>query len=296
MNATAVDYALLAAFVAVAEETSFSKAARRLGLTKGTVSRAIARLEELVGAELIHRTTHQVALSTAGTALYERTASHLSALDRAVGTMPERSEQPSGELRLTAPHDFAEIVLPEIVAQFLFRFPDVRVDIRVSNARLDLVAEHFDLAIRASVGKLADSTLTARRLNIGAGGHYASPSYLARRGEPRVFGDPKHEWVVMPAMMSLLRAPKDFRPRIVVDDILTLRNLVKDGAGIGLLPRFVTEPYVAEGRLKAIMPGHTMGTTSLSIVYPSSGQVPRKVTAFRDFLVERLTAKPLGAG
>jgi len=97
-------------------------------------------------------------------------------------------------------------------------------------------------------------------------------------------------------MMSLLRAPKDFRPRIVVDDILTLRNLVKDGAGIGLLPRFVTEPYVAEGRLKAIMPGHTMGTTSLSIVYPSSGQVPRKVTAFRDFLVERLTAKPLGAG
>src|SRR5215831_2147300 len=101
MPATPPDYDLLAALVAVAEEASFSKAARRLGVTKGTVSRAIARLEDSVGAELVHRNTHKVALSTAGTALYERTAPHLSALDRAVGTLPERSEQPSGELRIT---------------------------------------------------------------------------------------------------------------------------------------------------------------------------------------------------
>jgi DNA-binding transcriptional LysR family regulator len=206
--------------------------------------------------------------------------------------MPERSERPSGELRITAPHDFAAIVLPELVAQFLVRFPDVRIDIRVSNARFDLVAERFDLAIRGSLGESADSTLTARRLNIGAGGFYASPSYVARRGEPRAFGEPKHEWLVMPAMLKRLRPPRDFRPRVVVDDILTLRNLVRDGAGVGLLPRFVTEPYVAEGRLVAIMPSHTLGNTHhLSIVYPSSGQVPRKVTAFRDFLVERLKVK-----
>src|SRR5882672_9474023 len=125
MTATAIDYDLLAAFVAVAEETSFSKAARRLGITKGTVSRSIARLEDLLGAELVHRNTHKVALSTAGTALYERTAPHLAALDRAVGTMPERSERPSGELRITAPHDFAAILLPELVAQFLVRYPEV---------------------------------------------------------------------------------------------------------------------------------------------------------------------------
>jgi DNA-binding transcriptional LysR family regulator len=297
MGTTAVDYHLLAAFVAVAEESSFSKAARRLGITKGTVSRAIARLEDVVGAELIHRNTHKVALSTAGTALYERTAPHLTALDGAVGTMPERSEQPSGELRITAPHDFAAIVLPELVAQFLVRFPDVRVDIRVSNARFDLVAERFDLAVRASMGRLADSTLTARRLSVGsAAGYYASPSYLARRGEPRAFGDPKHEWVAMPAMLKLVRVPKNFRPRVLVDDMLTLRNLVRDGAGIGILPRFVTEAYVAEGRLTAIMPSHTIGAANLHIVYPSSGQVPRKVTAFRDFLVERLKAGPLATG
>jgi hypothetical protein len=100
----------------------------------------------------------------------------------------------------------------------------------------------------------------------------------------------------MPAMLKLVRPPKEFRPRVVVDDILTLRNLVADGVGVGLLPRFVTEPHVAEGRLQAIMPSHTLGSTHLSLVYPSSGQVPRKVTAFRDFLVERLKARPLVAG
>jgi DNA-binding transcriptional LysR family regulator len=243
MPTTPPDYASLAAFVAVAEETSFSKAARRLGITKGTVSRAIARLEETVGAELVHRDTHRVALSTAGTALYERTAPHLAALAGAVGTLPERSEQPSGELRVTAPHDFAAIVLPALVAQFVLRYPEVSVDLRVTNARVDLIAEGFDLAIRAVPEKLADSRLTARRLGIGAMGFYASPSYLARRG----------------------------------------------------LPGFVTSADVAQGLLQAVLPGHTIGTASLMLVYPSSGQVPRKVTAFRDFMVERLKARPLAA-
>jgi DNA-binding transcriptional LysR family regulator len=293
MPTTAPDYDLLAAFVAVAEEASFSKAAKRLGITKGTVSRAVARLEDTVGAELVHRNTHKVALSTAGTALYERTAPHLAALESAVGTLPERSEQPSGELRITAPHDFSAIVLPELVAQFLVRFPDVRVDMRVTNARVDLIAERFDLAIRASAGKLADSRLTARKVSVGAAAFYAAPSYLARRGEPRAFGEPKHEWVVMPAMLAFLRPPKDFRPRVLVDDILTLRNLVREGAGVGFLPRFVTEAYVAEGRLQETLSSHAIGNVSLMIVYPSSGQVPRKVVAFRDFLVERLKARPL---
>lgn len=294
MSTTAVGYDLLATFVTVADQASFSKAARKLGVTKGTVSRAIARLEELVDAELLHRTTHKVALSTAGTALYERTAPHLAALAGAVGTMPERSEQPSGDLRITAPHDFAAIILPEIVTQFLIRFPDVRVDLRVTNLRVDLVAERFDLAIRASLGRMASSTLTARRLNLGALRFYASPSYLARRGEPRTFGDPKHEWIVMPAMLRLVRVPKGFSPRVLVDDVLTQRDLVRDGAGVGLLPGFVTEPYVAEGRLQPVMPGHALGAANISIVYPSSGQVPRKVTAFRDFLIERLKARPTG--
>jgi DNA-binding transcriptional LysR family regulator len=280
-------------FVAVAEETSFSKAARRLGITKGTVSRGIARLEDDVGAELIHRTTHKVSLSTAGTALYERTAPHLSALERALGELPERGEEPSGELRMTAPHDFAAIVLPELISQFTVRYPEVRFDVRVTNVRVDIVGERFDLAIRAAGTKIADSALKSRRLGSGRVAFYASPTYLARRGEPRAFADPKHAWIMMPGMLALMRPSKGFQPRVLVDDVLTLRNLLIEGAGVGLLPTFVTEPSVSEGRLQAVMPGITLGKSGLFALYPASKQVPRKVTAFVDFVAERLKARPL---
>ena len=175
------------------------------------------------------------------------------------------------------------------------RYPAVRIDLRVTNLRVDLVAERFDLAIRASLGKQADSTLTARRLDLGPVGFYASPSYVARRGQPRDFGDAKHEWVLMPAMRTLLRVPKALQPRVQVDDLLTLRNLLREGAGVGALPQFVTERDVAEGRLERVRLPPMLPAAGLSIVYPSSGQVPRKVTAFRDFVVERIKARPLSA-
>lgn len=293
MNATQPDYALLAAFVAVAEAESFSKAAKRLGLSKGTVSRAIARLERQLGAELVHRTTHQVALSTAGTALYERTAPHLAALGHALGELPERTAEPSGELRVTAPHDVAAMILPELIAQFSLRYPDVCFDLKVTNVRLDLVKEKIDLAIRAAAPKLADSSLKARRLGNATARWYGAPSYLARRGEPRAFGDPKHEWVVMGLMLALERPPKDFRPRVVVDDVITARNLAREGVGLALLPPFVAAESVAEGRLTLLRDVRPLGTAHLFAVYPSSGQVPRKVTVFSEFLAARLKPRLL---
>src|SRR4051812_28680177 len=174
MRETPLDYQVLAIFIAVAQQSSFSKAALKLGIGKGTVSRAIARLEGVVGAELIHRTTHSVALSTAGTALYERTAHHLAALDLAVTKLPERDEEPSGELRLTAPNDFGAIVLPEVLSQFARRYPQIHFDVRLTNARIDLVAEGFDLAIRAAPGGMKDSTLTVRRLGTAGADLFAA--------------------------------------------------------------------------------------------------------------------------
>jgi DNA-binding transcriptional LysR family regulator len=299
MEKTPVDYELLAIFVAVADRTSFSKAAQSLGIGKGTVSRAIAELERQVGAELLHRTTHRVALSTAGTALYERAAPHLSALDQAVRKLPEREEEPAGLLRLTAYHDIASEVLPELVAQFTMRHPAVLLDIRVNNQDVDLVAEGFDLAIRASIDRLRDSRLTARSLGRVKAGVYAAPSYLARRGEPRQFGDPKHDWVVFTPVVERIRSPKSFRPRLICDDMLTLRNLLREGAGVGPLPTYVAAPSLADGTLVEISAHPSLHRMSMSdaaglyIIYPTSGQVPRKVTAFRDFVIDRLKAKPL---
>ena len=291
---TPIDYELLSIFIAVADETSFSKAARKLGIGKGTVSRAVARLEELVGAELLHRNTHTVALSTAGLALYERTAHHLHALDQAVLKLPERAEEPSGELRITAPLDFGRIILPDVLVQFSRRYPDVRFHLRITNAQVDLVAEGFDLAIRAMRGAMKNSSLTARRIGGGSIAFYASPAYIARRGKPKQIGEPGHDWILPPQVQGHLKLPRDFVCRFLGDDFFLIRELVRDGAGVGMIPSFVAEPYEREGLLETITIGDMpRWTGGLFVVYPSSGQVPRKVIAFRDFLIERLKKTPI---
>ena len=293
MSKTAVDYDGLAIFLAVAEENSFSKAAKRLGVGKGTISRAISSLERSVGADLIHRTPRAVALSTAGTALYERTAQHLHALDEAFGRLPERGEQPSGVLRLTAPHDFAITVLPEVIAQFGLRYPEIAFDMRITNARVDLVAEGFDLAIRVAAGRLGDSTLTVRRLGEVPTSFYAAPSYLARRGRPKALWSSDHDWIAHRAMLEHWKVSTAL-VRYVSDDMTHMRELAREGAGVAFLPVYLATPYVRTGALEMVDVAGKGLTTQVVLLYPSSGQVPRKVAAFRDFLLEWIVSTPLG--
>jgi DNA-binding transcriptional LysR family regulator len=293
MAKTTVDYDGLAIFLAVAEECSFSKAAKRLGIGKGTVSRALASLEDEIGAELIHRTPRAVALSTAGTALYERTAQHLHAVDEAFGRLPERGEQPSGLLRLTAPHDFAISILPEVLARFALRYPEVSFDTRITNARVDLIAEGFDLAIRMAPGRLADSTLTARKVGTAPTSFYAAPSYLARRGRPKTLWSDDHEWIAHLRMIEYWKVPAK-NVRHLSDDMTHMRELAREGAGVAFLPDFVAAPCVTSGALERVDVAHKSLTTQIVLLYPSSGQVPRKVTGFRDFLLEYLASSPLG--
>jgi DNA-binding transcriptional LysR family regulator len=294
MAETQADYGLLATFVAVAQERSFTKAAQKLGIGKGTVSRAIAELEEQMGAELIHRTTHAVALSTAGLALYERTAPHLVALDQAVLKLPERATEPSGNLRMTAPQDFGNVVLPEVLTLFCRRYPQVSLDVRLTNAHVDLVGEGFDLAIRAAAYALKDSTLIARQLGVSGINFYAAPTYLARRGKPKELGDAQHDWIVHPAARGALKLPREMPIRVLTDDFLFIRNLTREGVGIGTVPRFLAAPLVQEGLLDELaLVQQRVPVGGLFIVYPSRGEVPRKVTAFRDFLIAWLKKAPL---
>jgi DNA-binding transcriptional LysR family regulator len=158
-----MDLDLLRFFVTVAETASFSVAARKLGVTKSSVSRGVAALEAALGAQLLHRTTRTVALSTAGSELYQRTAPALAAIRAALGSLPERDEHPSGILRITAPNDLGATLLSEVTVRFLARYPQVKVDVRLTNRKVDLVAEGFDLAVRAATGKLADSSLLRGR-------------------------------------------------------------------------------------------------------------------------------------
>ncbi|MFE8603788.1 LysR family transcriptional regulator [Archangium violaceum] len=289
-----MDLNLLGLFIAVAETGSFSEAARRLGLPKSSVSRGVASLEASVGAQLLHRTTRHVSLSTAGTALYERAAPLLASLKEAVGTLPEREEAPSGELRLTAPHDMGATFLPEVVARFTARYPSVRVDCRLTNRNVDLVAEGFDLALRASGAKLADSSLMVRRLGALDVQLFASPTYLARRGTPRSPEElAQHELVVFRGLKYLRELEK--HARVLGDDMLFLREAAKAGAGIAVLPTFLAQADVTSGQLVRVLPRYAQPSTSLVMLYPRTQHVPRKVSAFRDFLLEFLKGRPLSA-
>lgn len=292
-----MDLNLLGLFVAVAETGSFSEAARKLGLPKSSVSRGVASLEASVGAQLLHRTTRHVSLSTAGAALYERAAPLLASLKEAVGTLPEREEAPSGELRLTAPHDMGATFLPEVIARFTTRYPSVRVDCRLTNRNVDLVAEGFDLALRASGARLADSSLVGRRLGAIDVQLFASPTYLARRGTPRAPEDlAQHDFVAFRGLEFLRGLGlSEKNARVLGDDMLFLRETVKAGAGIGMLPAFLAQADVTSGQLVRVLPRYTRPATALMMLYPRTQHVPKKVSAFRDFLLEYLKGRPLSA-
>lgn len=288
MNGTHVSLQLLTVFAAVAEQASFSKAARTLGVGKGTVSRSIAQLEHLLGVELLHRTNRSVALSTAGAALLERAGPHLVALRRAVVDLPERDEAPSGLLRIAAPLDVGSMLLPTMLTDFSRRYPNVRFDLRLTAGRLDLVKEGYDLAFRVATGPIKDPALTIRRLGVVQAHFYASPSYIARRGRPKQVGDARHRWVVHLAAAALLKMRADSL-HFVLDDFLLGRDLIRDGMGVGPLPTFVAQRDVREGLLEVVpLPGLAPMAADLVLVYPTSGQTAKKVTAFRDFAVESM--------
>ena len=288
----------LTVFEAVARTGSFTAAARALRAPKSTVSRAVARLEAELGVQLFFRTTRQVSPTAAGAALHERVAPLLRQLSAAVGTLPEREEEPSGELRVTAPVDLGVLFLADVVTRYTARYPSTTVSLPLTGRVVDLVGEGFDVALRVAA-KLADSTLVVRRVAPVVVRFYASPVYLARRGTPRSEAElASHDWVAFrsgPQRLRIAPEPSGIEPRgrIVADDLLFVRDAVRAGAGLGLLPSFVAEPDVLAGTLVRVLPRHERTSGHLHVVTPAAKQVPRKVAAFRDLVAEVLRSSAL---
>lgn len=292
-----MDLRLLATFEAVARTASFSAAARELGMPKSSVSRGVARLEAELGVPLLFRTTRKVSPSAAGTALYDRLAPLLRSVKAALGEMPEREEQPSGTLRVTAPVDLGQLFLAEVVSRYAARYPAVAVELHLTGRVVDLVGEGYDAALRVGQ-KLKDSTLLVRKVAPVLMQLYASPIYLARRGLPRSEADlAAHDWVVFRSGPQGLRvagpgAAGAPRPRVTCDDVVFARDAVRSGIGLGLLPTFVAEPEVLAGTLQRVLPRYQREAGWLHVVTPAVKQVPRKVAAFRELVVELLGAGP----
>ncbi len=293
-----MDLNLLPIFEAVARTGSFSVAARELQLPKSSVSRGIARLEAELGVQLIFRTTRHVSPSAAGTALYDRLAPLLGSVKVALGELPEREETPSGQLRVTAPVDLGVLFLAEVVTRYTARYPAVTVDLALTSRVVDLVGEGFDVALRAARA-LKDSTLVVRNAARLTSQLFASPIYLARRGTPKSEEDlAAHDWVVFGPLsrrpsLEGPGGPLEVAPsaRIRCDDLLFLRDALRAGAGLGLLPTFLADPDVSSGALVRVLPRHQQRAGNLYIVTPAAQHVPRKVIAFRDLVLEMLKVR-----
>ena len=291
MGTMALDHLQL--FLAVAETASFSAAARQLGLPKSTVSRGVAALEKELGARLLHRTTRHVALSTAGVALRDRIGAPFAALARAASDLPDLDEEPAGLLRVTATVDFGAVVLADIIAGFVARYPSVAVELHLTNAVVDLVAEGIDVALRMSIRRLADSSFLARRLAPMEMQVYAAPAYLARRGVPRSPRDlDSHEWVMLRGAVRLRLEARGRtsllkpRGRVSADDMSFIHRAARAGAGLAVLPTFLANANVASGELVRVMPRWSIAGGHVWMVTPARQYLPKKVTAFREALLE----------
>ena len=289
------DLDLLRVFAAVAEARSFSAAAATLAMPKSSVSRAVAALEEQLGVELLHRTTHVVSPSAAGAELHRRIAAHLAALEGAPEGLEQDHDQPSGELRIAAPADVGATLLAEVMPAFATRYPEVRLDLRLGARPVDLVAENFDLALRAHRRALKSSSLVTRRLGTIEMQLFASPAYLAREGAPRTLAEAaRHAWVGFlgwPFAGVVGFAPA--APRIVSDDVFFVREVLRQGAGIGRLPSFFANADVASGRLGRVLPQLSIRRAGLALLYPRSRHPRTAAVAFREFLLDYFAARPL---
>ena len=280
----------------MADAQSFSEAARKLDLRRSSVSRAVASLEEALGVQLFSRTTRKVALTNAGAALSAKVGPQLASLRDSLGTLPEREAAPSGRLRITAPNDLGSTVLAPIVTAFSQRFPAVEIDVVLTNRVVDLVSERVDLALRvAPGGQLKDSSLIGRKVSQLELQLFASPTYLAQAGTPRSPEDlANHAWVKFRGLEfrpPLL--PPRAKPKLICDDIFFLYHALKAGAGVGVLPSYIVRDDLARGTLVRVAPRLSLGVGSVFLVHPPAQHVPRKVSAFVQFVVDWLQRTPL---
>jgi DNA-binding transcriptional LysR family regulator len=287
------------AFARVAESGSFSSAARLLGRSKAVVSKQIASLEAALGVQLLARTTRQVRLTEVGRSYFERCVQVLAELDDLESNVQQSQSSPRGVLRVTGPQTFAELHLSEAVREFLLRYPELKMELVLTDRIVDLVDDGFDVAIR--VGQLEDSSLLARRLTASSVVTCAAPAYLARRGVPRSPEQLSNHDLVLD---SNVRQPGTWRfrrgtrtvnvrvsGRLQVNSAVMVRHLLVGGAGIGLCPEFVVRDDLEAGRLVPLLAQFSGYDLGVYAVYPHTRHVPSRVRVFVDFLADYLGGK-----
>ncbi len=284
------------AFCAVLEQGTISGAARHLGESKGSISRRISRLEQRLNAVLLTRTPRAVSVTEEGIAFYTKARDALELLDDGIrGAMASRAV-PQGHLRVTAPHDLGLDVLPDLIACFRDRHPQITVELLLTDASLDLARDRVDLALRASGGGLPDMAYRATPIMDLQIGLYAAPDYLANHGAPASPAELQQHIIVANwerrrgSEHLNLTGPRGrytevtVNPAVHVSDYAGVHRLLLAGMGVGPLPDAVAAGSVAAERLLPVLPQWTLMRARLYGISVSGRQAPARVRVFLDFI------------
>lgn len=293
MALTFDDILAMAAFVQVVRTGSFTAAALELQTSKSQVSRLVAALERRLGARLMNRTSRSSSLTEAGQELYARASQMLAEAESAEQAVLRLLDRPRGTLRITAPAVLSDIWLTGVTVAFQQRFPEVRVELHLSDRFADLVDEGFDVAVR--VGRLDATDLVARRLGAAPLRTVAAPGYLAAHDEPRVPADlARHNclrYLLMDAQREWRFATEDGPTVVQVSGSFAsnhggaLREATRAGAGICRLPGFLVDDDLARGTLVEVLPAHTSADSpGVWALWPHDRHPSPKVRAYVDFL------------
>lgn len=288
-------------FARVADAGSLSRAAARLGLPKSTVSRRLAGLERQLGERLLLRTTRRQSLTEFGQLLLGHARQVAAEADAVRALAAHRQERPSGRLRASIPADFANLLLADTLAAFVVLHPAISLELDLSPRRVDLVGEGFDLAVR--IGELPDDALLAARpLTVLSTGLYASPAYLADRGEPH---DPEalagHDAIRLlgaggeAVRWRLAQGARRWEGlpagRVTANSPELMIRLARAGLGIAAVPDALAVPDANAGRLRRLLPGWELPRHTAWAVFPGRRLMPARTRAFIDMLEASLRGR-----
>ena len=287
------DFEGLAIFAKVVELRSFAAAAGELALSKATVSKAVGRLEKRLGARLFNRTSRRLALTDAGQKLSARAGRLLADGEAAENEALAQSVSPRGLVRLAVPMTFGVKSVAPILPEFLQAYPDVTIDLHLSDAMVDLIGEGFDAGLR--IARLPDSSLIVRRLCGVARYTVAAPAYLKRHGKPthpmqlaqhKCFG---YAYMTTPDVWHYSNAAGEqasVRPagQLRVNNGEALLPAVIAGLGIADLPDFIVNDAIEAGEIEVILKGWKQAEGAVHLVTPPGGPRPARVEVLADFL------------
>lgn len=286
-------------FVAVAEAGNFTQGAKKLLISTAQISRQISELEQRLNTKLFYRTTRKVTLTEDGELYYQQCRSILEGLESAERSLSNRQSSPQGKIKISAPVTYGEYHILPLINQFLIRYPQVEIQVQLTNQRINLIEEGYDLAIR--LGQLDDSSLIAQR--IASRQHFvcASPEYVERHGKPQSIAELKHHncllgsadfWSFRDTHGSSRSTTSNKNVRVTgslrCNSGLGLVDAALNGIGIVQLPEYYLTKYIAQDQLVVLLNDYQREQEGIWALYPQNKFLPSKVRLLIDFLKENL--------